>query len=89
MGRSRLIPYVVYYTTNRGNITPGEYHTKYDGRPGVTGLAKHVDVLNASLRPGGVNHFPHLGDGDNPMQVVAARLVNQKNGDTVVAEWRA
>lgn len=87
MGRSRLIPFVVEYLTNRGSITPGEYQPKYCGKPSLAGLTKHVEDLNASLRPGGINHYPQLGDGNNPMQVVGARLINQKKGREVVAVY--
>lgn len=85
MGRSRLIPYVVYYTCVGGQITPGEYHPKYNGKPSAAGLAKHVEDLNASMAPGGVNYYESFKN----LRVVAARLVNQKNGGAVVAEWRA
>lgn len=86
MGRSRLIPYIVHYITNVGFITPGEYRTspKFDGRPSTAGLAKHVAMLNESLRPGGVNYYPsHHGQ-----QVISAALVNQRTGD-VIATWSA
>lgn len=79
MGRSRLIPYIVRYTTtSTWSHTHPEWSIKRDGKPTEANLRKWVQDLEDSLRPNGINE--HLGI----FSVKTAEIYSQKRGEVVV-----
>lgn len=86
MGRTFTPRYAVRYVTNgTGTITPACWR----GRATAKRLAAHVESLNASLRPGGVNEQAGRVTGGETMQVVRAELRENCLGGAVVATWAA
>lgn len=68
--------------TGRNYAFQSAWPTRHAGRPTDATLAAHVQVHEASTRPGGVNE--HLGAST----VTRARVIRQSTGD-VVAEYHA
>ena len=89
---SRTTPaFAVEYTCTGGTISPYGWRSSRigqvpaDGRPSATTLKRHVDGVNASLLPGGVNHYPSRAD----VRIVSARLVRNDGSHEVIATYTA
>lgn len=86
MSRDRLVPFVINFTTDRGNWTAQEWRTRKQGRipaygkPTPENIQKHCAVVETSTAPGGVNS--HMGY----TKILRAWVVNQVSGE-VVGEW--
>ena len=93
MGRSTTPRFAVEYTCKGGSITPYGWRSSRmgqvpaDGRPSAATLQRHVDSVNASLLPGGVNHYPTPGRAD--IRIVSARLVRNDGSREVLATYTA
>lgn len=82
MGRITKPAYRVEYEVEGARFTPAGWDSKHAGRPNDRNLHHHVQVLQKSTEPGGVN--AHLG----PVRVLRAKVVKQSSGVTV-ARWEA
>lgn len=80
MGHTTKPAYRVEYVVDRGYWTPCAWQTKYDGRATAANLEKHVQAVEASTQPSGVN--AHLG----ATKIHRARLIRQASGE-IVAEY--
>jgi hypothetical protein len=83
MGRIVTPKYRMEVKTNVGSLTPAAWR----GRVTSKRLADHVEGLNQSFQPGGIN--AHVSDAKGAvMYVYAASIIEQRTG-RVVAEWKA
>ena len=93
MGRSSTPAFVVEYTYTSGTITPYCWRSRRigqvpaDGKPSPFTLKRHVDSVNESLLPGGVNHYPTPGRAD--IRITSARLVRNDGSREVIATYDA
>lgn len=87
MKHTRTIPYIVKITWSNGLTESGEYSVKQSGKPTADNLSKYIDVLVASMKPGGCNE--HLG-----LKIIPSNAVLIKQGKTPrlnveLATWKA
>lgn len=85
MGHSTMSKYRVEYRVRGSHWTPASWlvssrdQRHADGRPTDENLRRHVEAIEASTRPGGVN--AHLG----ATVILSAKLINQHTDETVAA----
>jgi hypothetical protein len=88
MGHSRLIPFVVEVTTDRGHWTPSEWRMRKrglipaDGKATTENLKKYALGYEASTSPGGVNS--HIG----LTHILTARIKDQRTGEILATYTR-
>ena len=91
MGRTSTPAFAVEYTCTGGTITPYGWRSSRigqvpaDGRPSAATLKRHVDSVNSSFLPGGVNHYPTPGRAD--IRIASARLVRNDGSRQVIATY--
>lgn len=89
-GSTRTFTYRVEYTTASPTVhqTPAGWKPKVaegGGKPTAANLARHVEHLNKSFEPGGVN--AHVADRFGfAAKIVAARIVRQADNE-IMATW--
>jgi hypothetical protein len=85
MGTSRTVRFTVHYSVDHGVWTPGEWRMRprFNGQAPAHGqatpenLKKHVEHVEASTQPGGVN--AHIG----VTKILSARIVDNFTGETL------
>lgn len=88
MGRSRLIPYTVEVTTDKGLWTPSEWRTRRDGqipadgKPTTENLKNWAMGYEKSTHPSGCNS--HLG----VTHILTARIRDQRTGEILATYTR-